>query len=487
MRDSRLFQLLKKLDHKEFNQVRLFLESPFFKGSPAQLALFNDLVKFYPDFQDEKKLNKESILKRLYADQEGNGPTQFSKDRAKLTELLESYFIHKELESQTFTQKKLLIDAYESRGMANESKKALEETKKSINALENNSLKEHLLLTELNTRLFFHPETEKYTPDIDLLEEAFQHLDIYQLLSKVRMFAEQLHRSRLFNLPFQHTRLNQILQQADDLSNPVFELYRDLLRLLSTPDNFSLYAPLLQKFRLHVDALSEHDKRNIAAKLLYQANYFYEKGDLTYLDTIFDLFDLSIEKEFLTDQNKLSHTLFVNIISVAANLGKFEWIDHFRNIYAPRIAGDHRETALVLANAHVLLYQAKYEAAFSLLKSISKSHAANRTQAEILFLRVCYELALLDEDFEKKYDEELTKGIERFRHFILNHPGLYPPHKAKALYTFMDLIEALWKYALINVSDSKALEHGKNNILQRFKTAEQVYCGSWLLQKIKQL
>jgi len=488
MRDSRLFQLLKKLDHKEFYQVRLFLESPFFQGGLSQLALFNDLVKFHPDYKDEKKLNKESILKRLYTENGGKGPNQLSQDRTKLTNLLETYFIYTELERQPFTQKKLLIDAYESRKMADSSREAIEKIKEALETQEAIGHEKHLLLNELNTRLFFHPETEKYKPNIQLLDEALLHLDIFYLLAQARIFAEQLHRKRLFNLPFESSRLKRFFQMTEAFYAPVIQLYRDLLKLLDDSDNFALYAPILQKLWHYVDSLPEHDQQSISAKLMYQANYYYERGNLQYLNTIFKLLELSIEKEYLTNQHALSHTLFVNYISVALNLGELEKAELFRKERAGNIVAKHKKVALALADAYILFYKGEYEAAYSLVENVSKSHAANRTQAETLFLRVCYELALVDDkDYEADYYEELSKGIEGFKRYIQDHPKLYSRHKSLALFTFMDLIEDMLKYSEINVLNHQARKKEKERISQKFKAAKAVYCGEWLSKKIEQL
>ena len=65
MRETKLVSILQTLTKKEVEKFESFLSSPLFNERKILFSLFQEIIKYYPDFTDAQ-FTKENIFKKLY-------------------------------------------------------------------------------------------------------------------------------------------------------------------------------------------------------------------------------------------------------------------------------------------------------------------------------------------------------------------------------------------------------------------------------------
>lgn len=497
MYNSGLLKILRELDKKEWKRIRLFSGAYLANGAApsgknthgekrTSLAdLVNYLHRFYPDFEEDKKLTYETLLQKVYATERSRGPAKLNDDWDKLKGLAEELLILKELESKTNLRAKLLIAAFETRKLHDERKEQLAQILKKLITQKTQGTETYHLRSELSAQLFFHPGTEKFRTDVNLLTDAIANLEAYYLLSKLRLLSEHLHRCRTLNVS------EGEYDNFDEKSLPPYDedsvigIYAELVKFLRLKDPNLPLRQLRERFEEKIDGFEDFDKRHIPMKILYLANYFYEKGHLYYLDEIFSVFKFLDAKGLLADNGQLSNVLFVSIVAVAANKGDYVWAEKFMSDHQNAVRGPHDKAADMLAKAHIDYYKKRFKQALAILEDASKNHAANYVQSETLYICICYDLIRTTEN-EHDYDHKLEKSLDRFRKYLGWHKDLFTPHKTEAIVVFFDLIKAMVRCSKVNISKKDRIQM-KTTIELRFHEAKSVYCGGWLYQRIQQL
>ena len=91
MHNSRVIELIKCLNTKEVSHFRKMLVSPFFTRKEAVKDLFEYLIKFYPAFDDEKRLNKTVVFEKVFgAIDQINAKKRSEKDLREITKRLKN-------------------------------------------------------------------------------------------------------------------------------------------------------------------------------------------------------------------------------------------------------------------------------------------------------------------------------------------------------------------------------------------------------------
>jgi hypothetical protein len=474
---NKLLRLLQQLDAPAIRRLRDFVKSPYFKVKDMSQRLLAYILDGYPDFT-QAKLHREVAMKHLY------GPSgnlnKLRKDQTDLTGHVRRFLAYEALQAYPWRERQLLLDAYEQRGM-NEDFFAGAKTLLPEAQAADFDLEPLRFLAEQYQRLFFHPATEKYQPQVPHLEAGIRYLEQYYLLSKFRLLADALLRRWVYggaSSELYVEELQPLAQRHADV--PVLCLYAQLLELLSNEAVSPQFDLLVATLEAQIDRLSEVDKRNISAKLMYLGQYYYEKGRLEYMPYMLRIAKLADEKGFVTYQGTITPALYVAIINLAAIAGDFDWSAYFSAEYAPCLLEAHREETQRLGQAYLLFYQGDFQAALKLAADVLKVHPGNRLQAETLLLRLYCELIAAGEDVFDEYE----RCADRFVKYVRTK-ALFSPHKRSALLAFIHLAGLLIRFhSTVDRAEQRGI---KAQASHYFSQAEAVYSAQWLKQKIEAL
>ncbi|MBX2927116.1 MAG: hypothetical protein KF852_04715 [Saprospiraceae bacterium] len=474
MYESKLISRLKYLDARAVRRFGAFVESPYFNKDKNVIQLWQYIAPHRPAFT-HKALAQPSVLEALYAS--ADRVEELRRNQSDLVKLLDKFLA---LEAMSDLQsEKLLLDAYEARGMTEEFQKQGEKLVQSL-AAETIPTPESLRLSaDVQQQLFFQPATEKYTPQAPYLYGAMEQLDQYYWLSKFRLTAELLHRRRIYSEADRPDLPGMVSDLPAYCTAKVFQLYIQLFKLLQSKEPHPEFDALLTDIETHIAALDSIDKRHLIGKMYYIANNYYEKGQTDYVKHMFRVVKLAEREKLLTFQNTISHLLFINFVTVAAMAEDFGWARNHVETYAPFVATEYRNDAVNLARAHLHFYQNKHQDALQCISDVSKVHPGLRVHAETLCLRIYCALIAGGTDCEADF----YRCKDRFTKYLRAKATL-SKEKVTAIQSFMNITEQLVHYHL---SPSSERKQRKADIEQLFKATPGVYSAYWLSRQIEQL
>ena len=99
MKEIKLTSLLKTLSAEEIKEFRKFAASPYFNEGRNPLPLINEVLKYYPDF-DQPGFTKENLYSVIYPGEKIN-LTAFDKQLSRAAALADKFLLQKGLEKDS--------------------------------------------------------------------------------------------------------------------------------------------------------------------------------------------------------------------------------------------------------------------------------------------------------------------------------------------------------------------------------------------------
>src|ERR1700741_1960087 len=108
MKNSKVLAYLKNFSKPELNRLQLYIHSPYSRVFSQTQNLFNLLINFYPQYEQEG-LEKEKLFTKLFPSQKFN--LQLLSDQMKyLGEAIEEFIAVEQLRKKEGTQQLLVLD-----------------------------------------------------------------------------------------------------------------------------------------------------------------------------------------------------------------------------------------------------------------------------------------------------------------------------------------------------------------------------------------
>ena len=106
---GRTLRLIKK-EGKELDNLKKFMQSPYFNTNKDLIKLFDELIKTFPDFSADK----EVVFNKIYPKIKYNDET-FRLQCSALNELIEMFLLQEHLKKNEFLKQQLLAEAYDKK------------------------------------------------------------------------------------------------------------------------------------------------------------------------------------------------------------------------------------------------------------------------------------------------------------------------------------------------------------------------------------
>jgi hypothetical protein len=195
------------------------------------------------------------------------------------------------------------------------------------------------------------------------------------------------------------------------------------------------------------------------------------KGHNDFLNELFDILKIEIEKKLYMIQGNMSAKFYRCVVDTALKLNKFDWtlefIEKYRNKLLPA----------VLANTYIFslaLYEfamKNFESSLELLSKVKYDEVYQKIELRSLMAELYYELWM---------EESLFAHIDSFRHFLSNDK-LLPAERKKYFCSFLKHLRNLT--CLKDKHERSVLFSLKKQI----KEDDALYNKDWLLKKVKEL
>ncbi|HMS52480.1 MAG TPA: hypothetical protein PKD56_09125, partial [Chitinophagales bacterium] len=338
---SKAIQILRTLTNKEFKRLEDFVASPLWKHPAQAVNLFNILRKLYPDF-DEKKLARVRVFRQIFPREVFN-EQKLRYVISDLTKLLEQFIAQLNYMSDATHLNHHLQRAYAERGLSKFFYQSIEAGKE---AIEKNELRdvqynfnkfileeERYIYSSVNNRQVV--ENENIIQD---LENLIRNLDLFYVAKKLRYSCEFANNQNVFVLNYPNPLfLDAILQYLAQIEPaqlpPAVLVYRQVWHMLTKQNAEADYHELLNILNLYD---TQFQKTELYEIYTYACNYCIRqinKGQYHFMQHLFNIYKLLIDKEILISVGSLSERMYKNIVSLALKLGHFDFAQTFMHDY----------------------------------------------------------------------------------------------------------------------------------------------------------
>lgn len=474
MLQTKVLKLLNKLDPTEFKGFLRFLQSPVFNKNNRVIALYNLLKKYYPAF-DSPKLEREKLYEKLYPNKKYSYQ-QFANLISDLTKLTEEYYSHLAFKSDSFQQRKLLIQSYRDRDLYDlfekESKELIikiEQGKKAI---------DFQYSYNILYDLYFHPNTEKRERATPYLAQMATHLDDHYLHAKLLLAVEMKSREKIFNENYEIQLLQEVKKLASKATNnPNLYFYYLLLQLIESGQQEDFFK-LKTYFSEHVDRVAQPLKISIFRALNNFCLGAIRNGNGKFSFEHVALYEMGIKKELILVNGKISTFSFLNAVTSGILCNQTKWVKAFINQYQQYISPDTHKEIMTMAKAYLAFHEQQYSKVTDLLFDFKPTIIDLNIQARTLVARAYFEISINDES----YYELFLSNLDAFSRYLYRVEGTNK-QKIKASLNFIHFLKQLGKLLI----EQKISNEYLNNLMLEIKDTKPLGAQSWFLNRIEKM
>jgi len=461
MPNNLLFNLLDIIDKEEMKDFGRYLEGKY-SGRKKIHQLHKYLIKSHSKYGVARMRNNR-VAKSAFTKPITEATLQ--NRYTELGNILKEYLSFRELEEHEFLKDYLRIRYFEKKNRKDLFSEQIAATQKRINPLLNEEENKEgidgfyflksMLLHHLR---YFHSNCNTFILD-EMNEEvqlALADLNHFNKLLTLYYQTEILNRERILktNLPFQ--------LESDDNYKLLYQLYQYKYELLKQPSD-STFQDLRNLLFSNLEKLNNQERSLTLTSLCNFLTNSIKQGNIAHLETLFQLYKDSYDKEFLIVNGQLVSYHYHNIIGVASKLGEDDWLDKFLINYYTCLGHNDQTQFLKLGNAQKKFRAGAYDEATEELKDIVKyENSFYELRAKAIILR-CYYMQEKPERFILSYHHSfLTKVgriidmnpifIEGYKNFLSYFIKVYLNKKDKAM------------------------------LIQQIKSEKNLQCRLWLLE-----
>ena len=468
MLNSKLFELIRHFDKKEWKRFGEFLASPYFIKDDALWQFYSGLNKYAPAFESPQ-LERSKFIKTV--------PWTKPMDEKKLTYLMsamldagERFIKLEQLEQQELQGYCALLGVYNRW----EVDKLFNQTlKKAQQYLEGSDYRntefyysEFLLQNQLNA---YFDKQKKRSSDRSL-QEAANYLDLFYISTKLKYSCELINRQKVVSGQYELRMLKEVRQHVEDFDYSAFPSIMIYYRILMTfmendqPDHFTALKHLLEK------AAGQFPPEEARDMYAYAQNYCIRKanaGNNHFLSELFNLYRSSIELDLVIIDGYISPWTYKNIVSVATRVGEIPWAENFIKEYRQLLHVKFRNNAYNYNMAYLQFAKGAFDEALVVLNKVAFTDVFYALDSRVLQLKIYYELDEID---------PLNSAQEAFKVFLRRNKTI--SENIKTIY--MNFVRFLNRMLAIPPGDKEK----KEKLRQKISATGQVADIKWLLAKL---
>lgn len=485
-------------ERKTINELLRYIDAPVNNKTEDITRLVKYYSRYYPDFDNEDRLQPEIVAKALFRDI-SKLEDKLSRLRTiskRTTPLIKDFLIAKQLEKDEFTRRRLLLKAYAELNLPDLYESELRETRK--------KLENHELYGEYEywTRYYFNKEyyfdsKRSYDEKISIYDDLSSNLDYHYFLGRLKIIIE-LNFASINNktLEKQYLPISIIENIKSELSiflDPedapidiiILQLYFNIYNILTTYNVkneyvYDLYIESKSLLEEHDRFISLGEKEPIFHYLLNALAIVLNKQGATLTDEIFELYRLGLKSGVLIVHGELHENHYANILHLALSLEKLDWLENsFINKYLALLNNNSKKDTIILTKSFVNFQRNKFELVYSLLSQSKFSSRFFDLRARVLKLKAAYKLNNTDL-FESAYNS--------FRLYLLRNSKQFGEAIVNRNKNFIDIVLLLDKkrseiIAFYSYDKTKT----KKNLMDELNARQSMVDKLWLLKQIEEL
>lgn len=468
---NKIWQTLKCLNHEQHLRLLRFLRSPYFISSKNMASLAEWLIRQIQ--KGEEGFDRKQLWGKLFP----GDPYDDVNFRKQCSELMRH--------TATFM-------AHENFG-ADEARQAIETLSFAVQhniepALQGTMRQARHLLEEKSYHSFgdflsnFKIERQHYAMmDYAVkvntranLEELSTQLDLFFLLEKLKIFSAAISQQRTGNFQYKLQFLAPILEHLKNY--PVDEVpelaiyYYSFLTLYEEEEvaHYFKFRRLLDRF---TTLMPQQEAIELYDSALHYCTGKINKGDRSFFQEYFDLFEQAIKKGVFLQNGELAAWRYTNIAGAALGLGKIDWAEQFVETFKKHLPAESRQNTYTFNLARVYRFQKRFDDVLALLQNV---------EYEDIGINLISKLTLLITYYERKDFDVLESFLDSFRVFLTRHKHI--PQQRRVSY--LNLLKYTRQIIRLTPVDKKTKKKFQDDILQNKGV---IVYHEWLLEKLDEL
>ncbi|MBZ0203867.1 MAG: hypothetical protein K8I03_12685 [Ignavibacteria bacterium] len=426
-------EILESLTRDELKSFRRFLLSPYFNRSEKVVKLYDNIIKFYPNF-DNPKLSKEFLHKKIGT---GLAYNEITMRRLlfDLQKLSEKFMAQTHFERKTADAGIFLIEELAGRGSSKMFDRNMKETSRLLDSMQ--YIDSDLCLNRFRLKtddFYFGMIKDKITKKNFVTTEASKlisgitYLISFFMLEAIKHNDTLLTYSRTFNIKYNEKFINQFIKLFDFqrleifmrankmIGSHIIEVYLNTLKAFLYFDNDFYYKQLRNSLYKYQESLSLTDNHFLFGRLAgycITKNMNSAKQDTYYDSELFSIYKIIVEKKYFeTEANKyVPVDLYRNILIQSAKMNELGWMEQFIQDYS-RLLHPNRKKEIISYSYALLNFERRaYDESLKYLSKINTEEFSYHLDIRNMYFKIYYETenyeAALSAAFaHKKYVKE---------------------------------------------------------------------------------
>lgn len=461
MKNSKLVELLSRLDYRERARLRKFILSPYFNENEDVARLLSVLIS-------QNSESREGIWEEIYPE-ELYDDLRLRHLMSDLMRLMERFLAIAEVEKRPGIMQAGLMRSLRKR----EAPRLYDFVWRKYQRKNRNSLmgsevflERYLLQAEHNSYL----ENTANRSGVTNLQHAVNDLDIFYLFNKLKYSCTILNNRKVVDIDFENALLDDILQHLEQASfsdQPAISIYFEIYRMLTNPEDLEHYYAMKGLVEAHSQEFEHVEARDIYAFALNYCIGKINQGRSEFLREIFEWYSQGLEEKILLEKGRLSPWDYKNIVVVGLRLDESVWVDTFIHRYRDLIPQEHRENAFTYNLAKLHFSRNEYGDVLKLLQKVEYEDVFYNLDSKVMQLKIYYEM----EEFEA-----LDSLIDSFRTFLRRNRLISDHHRTN----YLNLIRFVKKLSRLRPRDKKRLE----TLQKEIAATDQLADTNWLNEKV---
>ncbi len=411
MRNSKLFDYLKKIKPEQWPALSRFVRSPFYNSREEVITFFEFIQSFHADLENEQ-LKKENAFQMLFPGQ----PYDNQKIRhlmSYLNDLTRRFLVVQKLESNKEVQEIFLLESMLDMFPI---EKAFNQRFNIAMTFVENKNEKSAAYYELKQRLYDLADKnfllKRERRNDDNLQLASDFLDQSYVLKKLKYLCSMLSREKILSTNYELHFIDEIINRTDSellRSVPLIEIYYSILGLLKSDFEIADFTTLKALILKYKTKISSDEMQEIFQYAINFCLSSLRKGKDEFVEEALNLYIEGIEDEILLQNGVLSPWTYTNVAKLALRKEKFDWIKTFLHANKKRLPKSVRKNVLNYNLAEVHFYKKEYDAALRLLQEV---------EFHDLTFNLSFRVMLAKIYFEKEEIEVLLSLIASFSIYI---------------------------------------------------------------------
>lgn len=465
---NKIWQTLRCLSHEEHLHLLRFLRSPYFIVSKTMAPLCEALIRLIE--RGEEGFDRQQVWQKISPDTPYDDVNfrKYCSDLLRLTGIFMAQEMTKNDEIRQSVQ--TLTYAVQHR-IEPLSTTALRQAKTALEAKPYRSLEDFHSAYSIERQYYAMMEFDVKVNTRANLEEIAQQLDLFYWIEKLKLFSAMLSQQRTGNYPYDLKFMGQIITFLHEYpveTVPELAIYYYSFLTLYEEESVAHYYNLRRLLDQYATIMPQKEAIELFDSALHYCTGKINKGDRSFLQEYFDVFEEAIQKGIFLQNGELATWRFNNIMASALGLGKLDWAENFVEQYKNHLPADSRENTYTFNLARVYRFQKKYDEVLGLLQNV---------EYEDIGVNLISKMMLLITHFERKDHEVLDSFIESFRVFLNRHKNI--PQQRRLSY--LNLLKYTRKLIRLVPGDKIAAAKLQEEISRERAT---IVNHEWLLEKL---